>query len=99
MVPAVGCRAFIRQDSSAGVVSTSFRFVSFTIPLVDVDFVVVVCCFDGWGPWSKAIGGTRLMGKATAPLLVPNGFVGKDGSVPIVVPWELGTVSHWNNHG
>ena len=57
---------------------------------------VVVCCFDVWGPWSKAIGGARLMGKAAAPLLMPNCLVGEDRSVPIVVPWELGCVSQWD---
>ena len=97
---AVGRRAFVPRDSSAGVVgASSFCFVSFAIPLVDVDFVVVVCCFDVWGPWSEAIGGVHLMGEAAAPLLVPNCFVGKDGGVPIVVPWELGSVSRWDTHG
>ena len=56
---AVGCRAFAQWESLAGVVGASFCFVSFTIPLVDVDFVVVVVvsCFDVWGPWSKVAGG------------------------------------------
>ena len=92
LAPAVGRRAFVRRGGSAGVVGASFRLVLFTIPLVDVDFVVVVCCSDAEGPWSKVIGGTRLMGQAAAPL-VPNCFVGEDGSVPIVAPWELGGVS------
>ena len=39
---AVGRQLFERRESSAGDVGASFRFVSFTIPLVDVDFVVVV---------------------------------------------------------
>ena len=39
---AVGRRPFDRRESSAGVVGASFRFASFTIPLVDADFVVVV---------------------------------------------------------
>ena len=76
----------------AGVVGASFCFLSFTIPLVDVDFVVVVCFFNVWGPWSEAIGGARL-------ILVPNCFVGEDSSVAIVVPWELGGVSRWDTHG
>ena len=76
-----------------GVVGASFCFVSFTIPPVDVDFVVVVCCFNGWGPWSEAIGGARLMCEAAVPLLVPNFLEGKDNRVPTMVPWELGSVS------
>ena len=83
---AVGRGLFDRQESSAGVVGASFRFASFTIPLVVVDFVVVVCCFNVQGPWSKVVGGARRMGKAAAPLLVPNCLVGKDGSVPMMVP-------------
>ena len=39
------------------------------------------------------------MGEAAAPLLKPNCLVGKDGSVPMIVPWELGMVSRWDTHG
>ena len=53
---AVDRRLFERRESSAGVVGASFRFVSFTFPLVDVDFVVVIFVvvvgfFDMWGPF------------------------------------------------
>ena len=102
---AVGCRLFDRRESSAGVVGTSFRLASFTIPLVVVDFVVdgfvvVVGCFDMWGPWSGAAGRACRMDGAAAPLLEPNCLAGKDGSVPMMVPWELGIVSRWDTrHG
>ena len=39
------------------------------------------------------------MGEAAAPLLEPNCLAGKDGSVPTIVPWELGMVSRWDTHG
>ena len=101
---AVDRRLFERRESSAGVIGASFCFVSFTIPLVDVDFVVVVFVaivgfFDVWGPWSGAVGGARLMDEAAPPLLEPNCLAGKDGSVPMMVPWELGIVSRWDTHG
>ena len=99
LVLAVGRQALVQRDSLAGVVGASFCFVSFTIPLVDVDFVVVDCCSDAEGPWCKAIGGSRLMGEAAALLLEPNCLVGKDGGVPMMVPWELGIVSRWDTHG
>ena len=87
-----------------GVVGASFRFALSTIPLVVVDFlvvdvVVVVGCFDMWGPWSKAVGRARRMGEAATLLLEPNCLVGEDGSVPIIGPWELGMVSRWDTHG
>ena len=68
------------------------RFINNSSPLVVVDFVVVVVvsCFDVWGPWSKVVGGARWTGEAAAPLLAPNCLVDKDGSVPMMVPWELG---------
>ena len=82
----------------------SFHFISFTFPLVDVDFVVVVFVaivgfFDVWGPWSGVVGGGCLMDEAAPLLLEPNCFMGKDGSVPMMVPWELGIVSRWDTHG
>ena len=80
----------------AGVVGASFCFVLFTIPPVDVDFVVVVCCFDVQCPWSEVVNGAPQVGDAAAPLLMPNCLVGKDGSVPTMVPWELGGV---DTHG
>ena len=88
----------------AGVVGASFCFVLFTFPPVVVDFivdvlVVVVGCFDMWGPWSEAAGRARRMDRAPAPLLEPNCLAGEDGSVPMTVPWELGTVSRWDTHG
>ena len=90
---AVDRRLFERRESSAGVIGASFRFVSFTIPLVDVDFVVVVFVavvgfFGVWGPWSGAVGGARRMDEAAPLLLEPNCLVGKDGGVPMMVPWE-----------
>ena len=76
---------------------------SFTFPLVVVGFVVdgfvVVGCFDKWGPWSEAVGRARPTGEAATLLLEPNCLVGKDGSVPTIVPWELGIVSRWETHG
>ena len=104
LASAVGRRAFAQWESLAGVVVAFFCFVSFTIPLVDVDFVVVVVVvivgfFDVWGPWSGAVGGARLMDEAAPPLLEPNCLVGKDGNVPMMVPWELGIVSRWDTHG
>ena len=98
---AVGRPLFKQRESSAGVVGASFRFVSFTLPLVDVDFVVVVFvvvvgCFDMWGPWSEAAGRARRMDEVAALLLEPNCLVGEDGSVPMMVPWELGIVSRWD---
>ena len=39
---AVGRQLFEQRESSAGVVGASFCFVSFTLPLVVVDFVVDV---------------------------------------------------------
>ena len=82
----------------------SFRFPSFTFPLVVVVFVVdvfvvVVGCFDRWGPWSEATGRARRIEEAAAPLLEPNCLMGKDGDVPMMVPWELGIVSRWDTHG
>ena len=54
---------------------------------------------DVWGPWSGAVGRARRMDKAAPSLLEPNCLVGgKDGSVPMMVPWELGIVSRWNTH-
>ena len=100
LVLAVDRRLFERRESSAGVVGASFRFASFTIPLVDVDFVVVVVFFfDVCGPWSGTASKARLMDEAAPLLLEPNCLVGKDGSVPMIVPWELGIVSHWDTHG
>ena len=55
--------------------------------------------FDVWGPWSGAVGRARLMDEAAPLLLEPNCLVGKDGSVPMIVPWELGIVSRWDTHG
>ena len=52
-----------------------------------------------WGPWSEAVGRARRMDEAAAPLLEPNCLVGEDGSVPMMVPWELGIVSRWDTHG
>ena len=88
----------INKNPNIKLPTLSFRFISFTIPLVDVDFVVVVFVvvvgfFDVWGPWSGAAGRARLMGEAAPLLLEPNCLVGKDGGVPMTVPWELGIVS------
>ena len=101
----VDCQALVQRESFlAGVDGASFCFVLFTIPLVDVDFVVVVFVaivgvFDVQGPWSGAVGGARLMDEAAPLLLEPNCLVGKDGRVPMMVPWELGIVSRWDTHG
>ena len=84
----------------AGFVGASFRFVLFTFPLVvDFNVVVVVIRFDMWGPWREVVGRVCQMGKAAALLLVPNCLAGKDGSVPMTVPWELGSASRWDTHG
>ena len=101
---AVDRRLFEQRESSAGVVGASFCFVSFTLPLVVVDFVVdvfvvVVDCFDMWGPWSGVVGRPRRMDEAAALLFKPNCLVGKDGGVPMTVPWELGSASRWDTHG
>ena len=60
--------------------------------------VVVTVVFDRWVPWSKAIGSDRRVGGAPGSLLGPNCFVGKDGSAPMMVPWELGSVSTQDTH-
>ena len=45
------------------------------------------------------MGRARRMDGAAPSLLEPNCLVGKDGSVPMTVPWELGIVSCWDTHG
>ena len=86
-----------RECSEAGDVGAFFRFVG------DIEFfggcVVFTVVVDRWSPWSEAVGSERRVGRASGSLLGPNCFVGKDGSAPMMVPWELGRVSERDTHG
>ena len=95
---AVGRRGETRRECSGTVVvGACFLLVG------DIDSFGGVCVtdlFDRWSPWSEAVGSARRVGETARPLIGPKCFVGKDGSAPIIRPWERGGgVSGRDTHG
>ena len=94
---AMGRRGDTRRECSwLVVVGACFLFVG---DIERFGGVCVTVSVDRWSPWSEAVGGARRVGVVARPLLVPYRFVGKDGSAPMIGPWELGRVSGLDTHG
>ena len=85
-----------RECSWLVVVGACFLFVG---DIERYGGVCVMVSVDRWSPWSEAVGSARRAGVVARPLLGPYCFVGKDGSAPMMGPWELGRVSDWDTHG